>query len=347
MQLSILPSQLLSVVAALSGTFLLGLVLTPFFTDFLFKHRIGKRLRQNGVDGKAAPIFTKLHADKAGTPKMGGLIFWVTTALVTLIFNLDRAETFVPLATLVAAGLVGAADDLMNVLGKGPNGGGIRLRDRLPIYVGIAAIGAWWFFSKLDWSTIYLPFNLFGLEAGLIDIGLWYPVLFVVAVTFFSFSMNQTDGLDGLAGGVSAFACFVFMLLALVQGKTELAIFCGTLAGSLLAFLWFNVHPARFFMGDTGSMALGMVLPILAFLTNSVLVLPLILIIPLVEGLSTILQILSKRFLKRKIFRVAPIHHHFEAIGWPETKVTMRFWIISAIGGSLGLLVMMSGVASL
>lgn len=315
-----------------SVSFLIAFLLAPILTDFLYKNRIGKRLRQHGVDGKATPIFARLHGSKEGTPVMGGLIFWVTTALLTFLFNLDRGQTWLPVFALVGAGVIGAIDDLMNVRGKGTNGGGLRLRDKLLIYAGIAVVGAWWFYSKLGWNVIGIP------GFGSFEIGWWYVPLFITTVIFVSFSMNQTDGLDGLAGGVSLMAFFVFTFIALAQGKLYLAIFCGTMVGSLLAFLWFNINPARFFMGDTGSMALGMVLPILAFLTNSVVLLPFILFIPFLEGISTVIQIIAKRVFHRKVFLVAPLHHHFEAIGWPETKVVMRFWVISAVGAVVGLM---------
>ena len=313
-------------------SFLIAFMVAPLLTRFLDKNRLGKRLRQHGVDGKATPIFAKLHAKKEGTPVMGGLLFWVTTALLTLLFNLDRGETFLPVFALIGAGIIGAIDDVMNITGKGSNGGGLRLRDKFIVYLGIAVVGAWWFYQKLGWNSIGIP------HFGSHEIGWLYVPLFIITVIFCSFSMNQTDGLDGLAGGVSMIAFFVFTFIALAQGKVHLAIFCATLSGSLLAFLWFNIFPARFFMGDTGSMALGMTLPIVAFLTNSVVLLPFILIIPFLEGISTIIQIISKKVFHRKVFLVAPIHHHLEALGWPETKVTMRFWVIAAVSAAIGLL---------
>jgi phospho-N-acetylmuramoyl-pentapeptide-transferase len=317
-------------------SFLIALVAAPILTDFLYKNRVGKRLRQHGVDGEATPIFSQLHRDKAGTPVMGGLLFWVTTAVLTVIFNLSREQTWLPVFTLVAAGIIGAVDDIMNVLGKGSNGGGLRLKHKFWIYLAIAIVGAWWFYGKLEQNSLLIPLY------GEIVLGWWYIPLFIGTVIFTAFSVNQTDGLDGLAGGVTGMACAFFTLICLIQGQIGLAIFCATLLGSLLGFLWFNINPARFFMGDTGSMALGMVLPILAFLTNSVAVLPFILFIPYLEGISTVIQIFSKKILHRKVFQVAPIHHHFEAIGWPETKVTMRFWVVAAISASIGLFLMVA-----
>lgn len=334
----IIPAHSLKLIFAyVTSAFILALAVAPILTNFLYKNKIGKQLRKHGTDGNAVPIFTSLHQHKAGTPVMGGLLFWVTTAILTLIFNYTRQETLLPLFALVAAGLIGAVDDLFNVYGYGGNGGGLEMRHKFWIYLLVAVLGAWWFHFHLGWDQIFIP--VLGKSIG---IGIWYLPIFIATVIFVAFSMNQTDGLDGLAGGVSAIACFFFVFICLLQAKLSLAIFCVTLLGSLLAFLWFNINPARFFMGDTGSMALGMVLPILAFLTNSVLVLPFILIIPFIEGISTMIQIFSKRVFKRKVFLAAPIHHHFEAKGWPETKVTMRFWLISAIGTALGLLLMVA-----
>ena len=336
--IAISASQLRDVFIYLTASFLIAWLSAPLLTTFLYKNKMGKRLREHGVDGQAAPIFTKMHGSKAGTPVMGGLLFWVTTAVLTLIFNLDRSETWLPVFTLVAAGSIGLVDDLMNVAGKGHNGGGLRLKHKFWVYALVASVGAWWFYSKLGWNSIYIP----GF-AHQVVIGEWYIPLFIGTVVFSAFSVNQTDGLDGLAGGVAMIACMIFTIICLVQGKTNLAIFTATLMGSLLAFLWFNIFPARFFMGDTGSFALGMTLPILAFLTNSAIVLPLILAIPFIEGLSTVIQIVSKRFFHRKVFLVAPIHHHFEALGWHEAKVTMRFWVIASVCASVGLLLMVSG----
>jgi phospho-N-acetylmuramoyl-pentapeptide-transferase len=312
--------------------FIIAIIMAPILTNFLYRNRIGKRLRQHGVDGKETPIFSKLHEGKAGTPVMGGLLFWVTTALLTILFHLHRGETWLPVFALVSAGIIGAVDDIMNVMGKGSNGGGLRLKHKLVIYTGVAVIGAWWFYEKLGFSSIRVP------GVGVFDLGWWYVPLFIATVIFVAFSVNQTDGLDGLAGGVCMLAFFVFTFIALAQGKIHLAAFCAAMLGSLLAFLWFNIYPARFFMGDTGSMALGMTLPILAFLTNSVVLLPFILLIPFLEGLSTVIQIISKKMFKRKVFLVAPLHHHFEALGWPETRVTMRFWVIAAVGCATGLM---------
>jgi phospho-N-acetylmuramoyl-pentapeptide-transferase len=315
-------------------SFLVAILWTPLFTDFLYRNRLGKRIRQTGFDEKKAPIFYSLHKHKENTPTMGGLLIWVTVAVITLLMNLDRGQTWLPLFTLVSTGLVGAADDIMNIFGIGPNRGGLRFRWKLVLYTLIAMAGAWWFFYKLGFSIISIPW------VGQVEIGLWYIPLFIGVLVFTTFSANETDGLDGLAGGVLASSFAAYGVIALTQGKVELAAFCGTILGALLAFLWFNVYPARFFMGDTGAMALGMTLGVLAFLTDTVFILPIIAFVLWAEGLSAVVQILSKKLRQgKKIFLSAPIHHHFEAIGWPEPRITMRFWIISAVTAMVGLFV--------
>jgi phospho-N-acetylmuramoyl-pentapeptide-transferase len=309
-------------------SFAIAVVWTPILTNFLYKNKIGKRIRES----KDAPIMAKLHEKKAGTPTMGGILVWVTTAVLTLIFNLERSSTWLPLFCLVATGIVGAVDDLMNVKGVGPKGGGMGFKQKFLLYATIALIGAWWFYFKLDWNSIHVP--------GLGDyiIGGWYIPLFVLVLVWMAFSSNETDGLDGLAGGIFALSYGAYAVIALTEGKTGLAAFCATIMGGLMAFLWFNIPPARFFMGDTGSMALGMTLGVIAFLTNTVVVLPIITLVFVIEGLSFIIQFASKKLRGgKKIFLSSPIHHHLEAIGWPEYKITMRFWIIGAVSAVAGL----------
>lgn len=323
--------------------FLLSILLTPYLTNFLFKNKLGKKIRQTGFDESKAPIFYKLHKSKENTPTMGGLLIWIVAAILTIIFNLNRAETYLPLFTLVFVGFIGAIDDLMNARGVGPNKGGMRFRTKFIIYFVIALIGAWWFYYKLGWSTIHIPGgNIFGLPSD-IEIGWWYIPLFVFVLLGTSFSSNQTDGLDGLLGGIMSICFAAYSIIALTRGQFALAAFCGTLTGSILAFLWFNIYPARFFMGDTGSFSLGMTLAVVAFLTNTVLVLPIIALVLVIEALSTIIQIVSKKYFKKKVFLSAPIHHHFQALGWPETKVTQRFWVISAVAAIIGLVIALIG----
>lgn len=332
-QISIETFRLSQIFVYMSLTFLIAILFTPLFTDFLYKNRIGKKIRSTDYSGAKTPIFSSLHKGKENTPTMGGLLIWGSASVVTIVANLSRAGTLLPLFTLIASGVVGAIDDLMNVFGIGFDRGGMRFRTKLLFYTLVAVAGALWFAFKLDW--INRPFFIPGM--GDLILGYWYIPVFVIVLVATSFAANQTDGLDGLAGGIFALAFGAYSFISLFKGNYTLAIFCATLTGSILAFLWFNVYPARFFMGDTGSMSLGMTLGVIAFLTNTVYLLPFIGFILMIEALSTIIQIVSKKFFKRKVFKVAPIHHHFEASGWPETKVTMRFWIITAITTAIGL----------
>jgi len=316
------------------ASFSIAIAWTPLLTKFLYKNKIGKTIRNS----KDAPIMAKLHEKKAGTPTMGGLLIWITTALLTLLFNLSRNATWLPLFCLVATGIVGAIDDIMNVRGIGEKGGGLSLKQKLPLYALIALAGALWFYFKLDWHSIHIP------AVGDFSIGLWYIPIFIAVLVWMAFASNETDGLDGLAGGIFAMSFAVFAIIALVEGRSGLAVFCATIMGSLMAFLWFNVPPARFFMGDTGSMALGMTLGVVAFLTNSVIALFVITSVFSIEGLSFIIQMLSKKFRNgKKVFISSPIHHHLEAIGWPEHKITMRFWILGAVSAVTGLALALIG----
>lgn len=321
--------------------FLLALVATPLLTHFLYKYRLGKKIR----DSASAPIMSSMHASKSGTPTMGGILVWLTTLVIALIFFyldkfdivhfnfLTRSETLLPLGALVASAIVGLVDDWFNIKGLGPKGGGLTMKHRLLIYSIIALVGAWWFYFKLEWTSLHVPF------LGTFDIGWWYVPIFIFIIVATSHSVNLIDGLDGLAGGTLLAAFMTYGAIAFLQGKYDLATFCGVIVGSLLAFLWFNINPARFFMGDTGAMALGVTLGIVAMLTNSVLLLPIIGFLFVLESMSVIIQVLSKKIRGKKVFVSAPLHHHFEAIGWPEPKIVMRFWVISAVTGVAGLII--------
>lgn len=331
----------------------LTVAMTAFFTAFIFTAPILKFLRKlNFVKqirtSEAAPIFSKLHAGKAGTPTMGGIIIWGTVlGLAAFFFILDflfdgffgnfnfinQAETYLPLAALFIAAILGLIDDLLGIFKIGPRGGGLSVKHKLIVYTLLSAVGAWWFYApyNLDWHEIIIPFF------GVYDIGWFYVPLFMFVITSSAFSSNETDGLDGLLGGVSLFAFGALTAVALTLGRFDLAVMSGAIVGALLAFLWFNIYPAKFFMGDTGSMALGITLGVMAMLTNTVFLLPFFAIILVINSLSVIAQVISKNLFKKKIFLSTPIHHHFEAIGWPESQVTMRFWIISVVFVALGL----------
>ena len=333
-------------------SFLVAMVWTPILTHFLYKYKLGKQIR----DSVKSPIFSSLHQKKSGTPTMGGILIWVTVLVISVFtyylsiwfdsyFSflnfLNRSQTLLPLGCLVATALVGLVDDYLNVRKIGPYGGGLSVKYRLLVYTIIATVAAFWFYFRLDWDLVRVPF------IGNFNIGWWFIpfVIFVIVAT--AFSVNEIDGLDGLAGGTLLIAYLSFAIIAFFQGKYDLAAFCGVIIGSLLAFLWFNIIPARFFMGDTGAMSLGVTLALISILTNSVLLLPIIGILFVVESLSVIIQVTSKKLRQgKKVFLSAPIHHHFEAIGWPEAKVVMRFWVIAGVASIIGLVIFLLDIGA-
>ncbi|HWR00069.1 MAG TPA: phospho-N-acetylmuramoyl-pentapeptide-transferase [Candidatus Methylomirabilis sp.] len=337
------PNAVARVVAISATSFVVAIILMPVWIGILRRWKMGKSIR----DASSAPVMAKLHAAKAGTPTMGGLVIWGTVVLLLIVYRaacyfdvpyvctlsfLSRAQTRLPLGILIAAGAIGLLDDYLNVRKIGPHGGGIRMRFRLLSYTLVALAGAYWFMSRLGWDFVHVPF------IGTFNIGWWYAPFFMLVVVATSFSVNETDGLDGLAGGplMTSFGAMAF--IAWAQGRIDLASFCVAILGALLAFLWYNVPPARIFMGDTGAMALGTVLAVVAMITNTALLLPVIGLPFVVESLSVIIQVTSKRFFGRKVFRSSPLHHHLEAIGWPEQQIVMRTWIISFMCAALGVI---------
>ena len=237
----------------------------------------------------------------------------------------------------IAAAVLGLSDDLFQIYQKGGyKGGGIELSLRIGLILLIAAVGAYWFYFKLDWRTIYIPF------VGDFYINGWYLPLFII-VTLATFSGGVIDGIDGLSGGVFASIFAAYGGIAFFRGQIDLAAFCAVIAGAILAFLWFNIPPARFYMSETGTMGLTVALTTVAFLTDSVAVLPIIGFLLVVESGSVIIQFASKRWRGKKVFLVAPVHHHFEAIGWPGYKVTMRFWVISVVFAIVGIVAALIG----
>lgn len=321
--------------------FVIAMAVAPFLIHLLRRLKLGKSIRT----AAAAPIASKLHAAKAGTPTMGGLVVWVTVTVVMLVLAfgctihasawcawnfLSRAQTLLPLGALVAAALVGLVDDYLNIRKIGPAGGGLRMRHRLLSYSVIALVGAWWFFSKLGWDSLHVPFY------GTFELGWWYIPIFMFVIIATSNAVNITDGLDGLAGGPLMAAFTAYGVIAFAQGRGDLAVFCAAVVGALMAFLWYNVPPASFFMGDTGAMSLGTALGVVALLTNQPLLLPIIGLPFVVETVSVIIQLLSKKLRGRKVFQSAPLHHHLEASGWTEPQIVMRFWIISLFSAGVG-----------
>lgn len=319
--------------------FILAMLLTPVYTYFAYRYRFWKKQRSASTTGEKLEVFTKLHAKKfeRNIPTMAGIIGVVSIVVVTVIFNLDRHQTWLPLAALVGGGGVGIIDDIINLRSKGKGSAGLRSSFKFLMVLVLGLVLGCWFFSMLGYNSVHFP--LF----GDVEIGWLIVPLFAFAVVATGNAVNISDGLDGLAGGLLALSYGTFGLISLVQGHVLLAGFCFTVLGVLLSYLWFNIYPARFFMGDVGSFAYGAALGVVAMMTNTLFLLPVIGIVFVVEIFSSALQIFSKRVFHKKIFISAPIHHHLEAIGWPEVKVTMRFWIIGCIASVLGLLLALIG----
>lgn len=321
------------------GAFLLAMLLTPLYTFLAYRYKFWKKQRSTSTTGEKLEVFTKLHANKfkRNIPTMAGVIGVASITIITLCFNLERTETWLPLAALVGGGAVGMLDDVINIRGTGSGVAGLRSSLKFGMITVIALALGWFFYTKIGVDAIHVPF------IGDLFLGWLIVPLFVLAVVATSNAVNISDGLDGLAGGLLAISFGTFGVIALLQNQVLLSGFCFTVVGALLSYLWFNIYPARFFMGDVGSFAFGTSLGVVAMLTNTLFLLPIIGIIFVIEAGSSLIQITSKRIWHRKVFISAPIHHHLEAQGWPETKVTMRFWVIGCVSGFLGVLLALAG----
>lgn len=343
-------TSLIKVFLAATVTFFVGIGLTPILTNWLYKHKMWKkRAGKISPDGCETPIFNELHKDKeVGTPRMGGVVIWGSVLLTTLIFwlvasiwpesdklnFLSRNQTWLPLFTLLIGALVGLVDDWRQVKAEEDcKKAGLSFWHRLLIVIVLGLIGGYWFYFKLDLAAITVPF----LGPIFLD---WLIIPVFVLVMIALFSSGVIDGLDGLAGGVMAIIFASYTVIAFFQNQIDLAAFCGAVTGGLLAFLWFNIPPARFYMSETGILGLTTALTVVAFLTDSVATLPIIALPLVATVLSVIIQLLSKKFRKgKKVFKIAPLHHHFEALGWPSYKVVMRYWVIGIIFAIIGLII--------
>ncbi|MFH1979370.1 MAG: hypothetical protein ABII97_03240 [Patescibacteria group bacterium] len=337
-------------------SFFVGVLITPILTHYLYKYKAWKKTGNvKALSGEEAVVTNSLSSRTPGvkTPYMGGILIWATTLFITLLFFvlykiapstgteklnfLSRSQTWLPLFALVSASVIGLVDDILKVGGKGKYiGGGLPLKKRVLLVALIGLIGGWWFYSKLDVSSVLIPF------VGTLEIG-WLLVPFFIIVMLATFSGGVIDGLDGLSGGIFASIFAAYGGISFLQNQVDLAAFCGVVSGSILAFLWFNIPPARFYMGETGTLGLTCALTVVAFLTNSVLVLPIIALPLVLASGSDIIQIFSKKYFGRKVFLAAPIHHHFEAKGWPSNKVTMRFWVIGIVFAIIGMVIVLIG----
>jgi phospho-N-acetylmuramoyl-pentapeptide-transferase len=319
--------------------FLVSMLITPVYTTLAYSGRWWKKPRTGAVSEEDAALLAELRADKPhrNVPTMAGMVMVFSVCIVTIFFNLSRPETWLPVAAFAGAACIGLLDDLIDIKGKGSLALSSKLR--LLLLTLVALIGGWFFYFKLDVSSIHIP-----LIGSQLEIGWLIVPLFVLVVVATASAVNTSDGLDGLAGGLTAMAFGIYAIIAALEQRFGVAGFCMTMVGALLSYTWFNIPPARFFMGDVGSFALGTALGVVAMLTNTVLILPIIGLVFMAEGASSLIQKLSKRFRNgKKVFRLAPLHHHFEAVGWPDTKVTMRFWVLAQVSGVLGLIVFLLG----
>lgn len=320
-------------------SFILSMLITPIYTTVAYKQKWWKKPREQAWAGGKASVYLKVQAAKhrRNIPTMAGLIFIIAAAVTTLLFNLSRGQTWLPLAGMLGAGAIGLADDVMNIKSTG-GVAGMRSSLKFVLYSLVGLIGGWWFYYKLGVHSIYLPW------AHEWHIGLLVIAVFWLAVVATANAVNISDGLDGLAGGLLGSSFAAYAIICVIEHKFVLAGFCLTIIGALLSYTWFNIYPARFFMGDAGAFALGTALGIIAMQTDTVYVLPIVGAVYVMETGSVIINRTSRKLRHgKKVFLSSPIHHHFEALGWPETKVTMRFWILGQVASVLGLIAFLFG----
>ncbi|OGG76425.1 hypothetical protein A2950_01690 [Candidatus Kaiserbacteria bacterium RIFCSPLOWO2_01_FULL_55_19] len=353
-----ITSDLIKVFIPATAAFVIGIAFAPLLTHYLYKYRVWKKKAGKiSLDGTPAVEFEKIRmhvhtGTETSTPRMGGILIWVSVTVVTagawllarlvpipLFEKLDflsRSQTWIPLFSLLTGSLMGFMNDVLDIHPSGERG--VRLRTRLLFVTLISGFIGWWFYAKLGVDSIGIPSD------GTLFLGPLIVPLFII-ITLGLYAGGVIDGIDGLAGGIFSTAFMAYAGIAYFQNQINLAAFSATLTGAILAFLWFNIPPARFWMTETGTMGLTMTLAVIAFMTDTpgngygIAALPIIAFPLVVTVLSNIVQISSKRFYGRKVFRIAPLHHHFEAIGWPSYKVTMRYWIISIICAIVGMTV--------
>jgi phospho-N-acetylmuramoyl-pentapeptide-transferase len=318
-------------------SFVLAMLLTPIYTHFAYKYKLWKRHRTHSTTGETLKVISALRI-KRNVPIMAGLITIVSVSFVTLIWNLHRNQTWLPLAGLIGGGIIGLIDDVINIRDAGGKFAGLRPQVKFLMITFVATVAALFFYYKLGIHVIHLPYLLHNINVG------WGIIpIFILVVISAGNAVNISDGMDGLAGGLLLSAYIAYSIIALLQGNFGIAVFCMTVVGALLSYLWFNIPPARFFMGDVGSFSLGTALGVVAMMTGTLALLPVIGFVFVAEAGSTLLQIFSKKVFHRKIFISAPIHHHFEATGWPKTKVTMRFWVLGQVCAVLGVMLALAG----
>jgi phospho-N-acetylmuramoyl-pentapeptide-transferase len=350
---------LISALIPAAAAFAIGLAITPIVTHYLYLHKAWKKSAgKKALDGSAARVFNNLHKHhEVRAPRMGGVVIWVSVLITIILFRalsivwptsftfaldfLSRGQTWIPHAALIIGALVGLIDDILTV---GERGEGLRLRARLAIVVVLSTYIGWWFYAKLGFIAINVPF------AEPLILG-WLIVPLFILVSLAVYASGVIDGIDGLSGGVFAPIFAAYAVIAFAQQQSDVAAFCASIVGALLAFLWFNIPPARFYMSDTGTMGLTLTLAAVAFLTDSpgggvgISVLPIVGFVLVATVASNMLQVFWKRVFGRKLLRVAPLHHHFEAIGWPGYKVAMRYWVVSSMSAFVGVIIALATLA--
>ncbi len=353
-----MPIEIIKIILPTTLSFFVGIAITPLITNFLYKHEMWKKkFGKVDITGASTPIYDKLYEKRdVGTPRMGGTVIWLSALIVgALIWTLARVldielfeqiefisrnQTWIPFWALFLGAFVGLIDDWLEIKGsKNHVAGGLSLKMRLAIIGLIGLFVGAWFYLKLDVTAVGIPFY------GPLEIG-WLLIPLYMLVMIAVYSGGVIDGLDGLSGGVFTAIFAAYGIYAFSLGQYDLAAFCGLLIGATLAFLWFNIPPARFYMSETGSMALTITISILAFMTDDLAggmgigILPIVGILLFGTAASSLIQVLSKRLRKgKKVFLAAPIHHHFEAIGWSQYKIVMRYWVLAVIFAAVGLLV--------
>ena len=346
-------SDIVRVLVPAAATFIIGMAITPIVTHYLYAFRAWKKQPgKRALDGSQALEFNRLHVEQeVRAPRMGGIVIWgsvlitiigiavvakfVPSAEILKLDFLSRNQTWIPLATLLVGAFVGLIDDLLVIR---PGGEGLSLRYRLIIVIALASAIGWWFFDMLDVTAVNIPF------ADPLEIG-WLVIPLFILVSLALYASGVIDGIDGLSGGVFGSVFASYAVIAFAQQQIDLAAFSAAIVGGILAFLWFNIPPARFYMSDTGTMALTLTIATIAFMTDDlgggvgISVLPVIGALLVATVASDIAQVVSKKFFGRKLLRIAPLHHHFEALGWPGTKVVMRYWVLSIVFAFAGAII--------
>ena len=342
--------DILKIIGPTILTFFTGIFITPFFTRYFYRYKMWKKSPRTESD--TSETFKGIHNTdhEVSTPRVGGIIIWasvfITVCLIyilSLVFSWEpidqlnffsRSQTVVPLGAFFFAAALGLVDDLLQISGHSSYGRDALVYRKVKI-VFMTLIGltiGLWFYTKLDFVSISIPFG------GILELGIWFVPFFII-VMLATFSTSVIDGLDGLAGGVMASVFASYSLIAFLGNQYDISALSGAIAGAIMAFLWFNVPPARFYMGESGMIALTVVLSVIAFLTDTVLLLPVIALPLVLTTLSVIIQMVSYKFFgKRRVFLVSPLHHHFQALGWPREKVVMRYWIVSVVSAAAGVI---------